>query len=79
MSFNLFRHNNAGIQDFNEALMLDEFEPTVLYHLGHIRVFQRRYDIAYVYFQRLEQVEGVENQAKKLAEMLGKETLKGQA
>lgn len=64
---------------FNEALMLDEFEPTALYHLGHIRAVQRRYDKAYVYLQRLEQVEGAENQAKKLAEMLGKETLKRHA
>lgn len=62
---------DQACQYFNEALMLDEFEPIALYHLGHIRAVQGMHDRAFTYLKRLEQVDGAEREAKKLTEMLG--------
>jgi eukaryotic-like serine/threonine-protein kinase len=65
---------DQACQYFNEALMLDEYEPTALYYLGHIRAVQGHHDRARQYLERLEQVEGAESLAGKLIRMLGEET-----
>jgi predicted Zn-dependent protease len=59
-------------QYFNETLMLDQYEPTALFHLARIRAIQGNVDRAMVYLQRLQTIEGAEDQARELARLLGK-------
>jgi Flp pilus assembly protein TadD len=60
-------------QYFNEALMLDEFEPTALFHMARVRAIQGHRERAERYLQRLQQVEGAEDLAHDLARLLGRE------
>ena len=57
---------------FNEALMLDQFEPTALFHLARIRAIQGNIAKAFEYLERLKNVEGADDQANELARILGK-------
>ena len=56
---------------FNEALMMDEYEATALFHLARIRAIQGRTDRAMKYYERLTQVEGAQDQAQQLANLFG--------
>ena len=60
----------TAVQYFNEALMLDQFEPVALAQLAEIRAIQGRYDKALAYLERLEQVEGAETDARRVRGML---------
>jgi tetratricopeptide (TPR) repeat protein len=64
---------DQACQYYNEALMIDQYEPTALFHLGRIRAIQERKDKAIEYLSRLERVEGAEDQAHALASLLGRE------
>jgi serine/threonine-protein kinase len=57
---------DIAVQFFNEALMLDAFEPVALAQLAEIRAIQGRLDKALMYLERLEQVEGAEADALRL-------------
>ena len=59
-------------QYFNEALMLDEYEPTALFQMARIRAIQGNKERAERYLDRLEQVEGAGDQARELAQLLGR-------
>ena len=59
-------------QYFNEALMLDAYEPTALYHMARMRAIQGRKDRAFAYLERLDSVQGAEDQAEELARLLGR-------
>lgn len=61
---------DTAIEFFNEALMLDAFEPVALGQLAEIRAIQGRFDKALVYLKRLEQVEGAEADARRLRSMV---------
>lgn len=61
-------------QYFNEALMLDAYEPTALFQLARMRAIQGREDKAFTYLERLESVQGAEEQAEELARLLGRPT-----
>jgi hypothetical protein len=58
-------------QYFNEALILDEFEPTALYHLAILRYIGGIHDRAARYYDRLCRVEGQEVRAQDLGGKLG--------
>ena len=64
--------SNTGLatQYFNEALMLDEFEPVALYHMARIRAIQGQSDKANRYLARLKQVDGAEHDAQELEMMI---------
>jgi serine/threonine-protein kinase len=71
-----FAYLQAGIvkqaeQYFNEALILDEFEPTALYHLAILRYIGGVHDRAGRYYDRLCKVEGEEARARDLGIKLG--------
>jgi tetratricopeptide (TPR) repeat protein len=57
-------------QYFNEALMLDEYEPYALFHLARMRAIEGRLDRATVYLVRLEKVEGATDLAAELTRLL---------
>jgi serine/threonine protein kinase len=57
---------------FNEALMLDQFEPTALFHLARIRAIQGNTAKAFECLERLRDVEGADDQANELARYLGR-------
>jgi serine/threonine-protein kinase len=59
-------------QYFNEALMLDEYEPTALFQMARIRAIQGNKERAERYLHRLEQIEGAGDQARELARLLGR-------
>ena len=59
-------------QYYNEAIMLDEFEPVALARLGHIRAVQNRMEKANECLDRLLQIEGAEDEAHKLARQMGR-------
>jgi Flp pilus assembly protein TadD len=59
-----------AVQYFNEALMLDAFEPVALYNLARIRAIQGLTEKANIYLARLQQVEGAEKEARELEQML---------
>jgi Flp pilus assembly protein TadD len=59
-------------QYFNEALMLDEYEPTALFRMTRIRAIQGNKERAERYLHGLEQVEGAGDQAQELARLLGR-------
>ncbi|MBT2989951.1 MAG: protein kinase [Candidatus Thiodiazotropha sp. (ex Ctena orbiculata)] len=61
-------------QYFNEALMLDQYEPVALFHMARIRAIQGRPDKAMQYLERLRGVEGAEQEAQELSRMLGRES-----
>jgi tetratricopeptide (TPR) repeat protein len=65
------RNQNQAEQYFNEALILDEFEPTALYHLAILRYIGGMPDRARRYFKRLCQIEGQEAQVRDLGRKLG--------
>ncbi len=72
-----FVHRQMGaldlaIQYFNEALMLDQHEPVALSQMAEIRAIQGRMDKAEQYLARLEQVEGAEEELRRLRRKLGK-------
>lgn len=69
---------DQACQYYNEALMIDRFEPTALFHLGRIRAVQGRSDKASECLDRLSQVEGAEDQAQSLARLLGQDTHTGE-
>jgi serine/threonine-protein kinase len=60
-------------QYFNEALMLDEFEPTALFQMARVRAIQGNRERAERYLDRLQQVEGASDLALELARLLGRE------
>lgn len=62
---------DQACQYYNEALMIDRFEPTALFHLGRIRAVQGRIDKAREYLDRLSQVEAAEDQTQALARLMG--------
>jgi tetratricopeptide (TPR) repeat protein len=64
------KHIDLAVQYFNEALMLDEFEPVALFHLARIRAIQGLTDKANTYLTRLKQVEGAEKEARELEHIL---------
>ena len=59
-------------QYFNEALMLDAYDPTALFQMARMRAIQGRKDKAFVYLERLESVQGAQEQAEELARLLGR-------
>lgn len=65
------RNQSQAEQYFNEALILDEFEPTALYHLAILRYIGGMHDRARRYFNRLCQVEGQEARVRDLGRQLG--------
>jgi tetratricopeptide (TPR) repeat protein len=71
-----FVHRQMGgfdlaIQYFNEALMLDQYEPVALSQMAEIRAIQGRMDKAKQYLARLEQVEGTDDELRRLRRKLG--------
>ncbi|MEW8552664.1 MAG: protein kinase [Candidatus Thiodiazotropha sp.] len=58
-------------QYFNEALMLDQYEPVALFHMARIRAIQGRHDKAAQYLERLRSIEGAEREAEELSRLLG--------
>ena len=65
------RHQQQAEQYFNEALMLDEFEPTALYHLAILKYIDGQPTRAQRYYDRLQQIDGQEAKARDLASKLG--------
>lgn len=59
-------------QYFNEALMLDEYEPIALFHLARIRYLRGNMDRAFEYLDRLGRIEGAEDLCRELGRLLGK-------
>jgi tetratricopeptide (TPR) repeat protein len=59
-------------QYFNEALMLDEYEPTALFQMARVRAIQGNKERAERYLERLLEVEGAEESARELALLLGR-------
>jgi serine/threonine protein kinase len=57
-------------QFYNEALMLDQYEPTALFQLGRLRAIQGRMEKADECLDRLQQVEGAEDQASDLMRLM---------
>ncbi len=55
-AFLQLRQKDQALQYFNEALMIDEFEPTALYHMARLKAVQGRNDLARKYYERLKQV-----------------------
>jgi eukaryotic-like serine/threonine-protein kinase len=73
VAYEQLRQIEQACQYYNEALMLDEYEPTALYHLGRIRAIQGRLDKAHSYLERLREVDGAEEQAQALERQLGED------
>lgn len=73
VAYEQLKDTEQACQYYNEALMLDEYEPTALYHLARIRAIQGRHDRARAYLERLEKVDGYERSAAELAKMLGRQ------
>ncbi|AUB82288.1 protein kinase domain-containing protein [Candidatus Thiodictyon syntrophicum] len=72
-----FVHRQLGmfdlaIQFFNEALMLEAHEPVALSQMAEIRAIQGRMDKAEEYLGRLEQVDGAEEEVRRLRRKLGR-------
>jgi serine/threonine-protein kinase len=63
--------HDLAIQYFNEALMLDQHEPVALSQMAEIRAIQGRMDKAMQYLARLEQVDGAEDELRRLRRTLG--------
>jgi hypothetical protein len=58
---------------FNEALMIDAYEPFALYHLARLRAVQGYPEKARGSLQRLRDVDGAADMAAELAGLLGEE------
>jgi len=65
------RNQQQAEQYFDEALMLDQFEPTALYHLAILKYIDGLPTHAQRYYERLRQIEGQEVKARDLAMKLG--------
>lgn len=65
------RKKDQAFQYFNEALMIDEFEPTALYHMARLKAVQGRNDLARKYYQRLKEIPGQEMNIQDLQQVLG--------
>lgn len=65
------RNQGQAFQFFNEALMIDEFEPTALYHMARLKAIQGRNDLARKYYERLKEVSGQELNIQDLEQILG--------
>lgn len=72
LAYHQLGDNEQAVQYFNEALMLDQFEPIALFNLARIRAIQGRLERALAFLERLEQVEGAQDQANELARLLGR-------
>ena len=57
-------------QYYNEALMVDQYEPTALFQLGRIRAIQGRMEKANECLDRLHQIEGAEDEASSLSRLM---------
>lgn len=64
------RQIDQASQYYNEALMLDQYEPTALFQLGRLRAIQGRMDKADECLQRLRQIEGAESEAFTLVRLM---------
>ena len=64
-------HLDLAIQYFNEALILDQHEPVALSQMAEIRAIQGRMDKTEQYLARLGQVEGAEEEVRRLRRRLG--------
>jgi len=51
--------------------MLDEFEPTALYHMARLKAVQGRNDLARKYYERLKGTAGQEANIQDLEQTLG--------
>lgn len=65
-------NTQQACQYFNEALMLDEYEPIALFHLARIRYLRGSMDLAFEYLDRLGRIEGAEDLFKELGRLLGR-------
>jgi tetratricopeptide (TPR) repeat protein len=65
------RDVEQATQYFNEALMLDAYEPYALFNMARIRAIGGRPDRALNYLHRLEQIEGASDLAGELTRLLG--------
>ncbi len=64
-------NQGQAFQYFNEALMLDAFEPTALFHMARLKAIQGRTDLARKYYDRLKDVPGQELNIQDLEHILG--------
>ena len=64
------RQIEQACQYFNEALMLDAFEPTSLQYLAEIRAVQGQIDKAVAYLERLRQIDGAASAVARLERLL---------
>jgi tetratricopeptide (TPR) repeat protein len=67
------RQIEQASQYYNEALMLDQYEPTALFQLGRLRAIQGRMDKADECLERLRQIEGAEDEACTLVRLMSGE------
>jgi tetratricopeptide (TPR) repeat protein len=65
------RDAEQAAQYFNEALMLDAYEPFALFHMARLRWVQGYAERARGYMQRLREVDGAADLAEELACLLG--------
>ena len=65
------RDTEQSSQFFNEALMLDAYEPFALYHLARLRAVQGYPEKARGYLQRFRDVDGAADLAAELARLFG--------
>lgn len=64
------RQIDLASQYYNEALMMDLYEPTALLQLGRLRAIQGRMDKADECLNRLRQIEGAEDEAGTLVRLM---------
>jgi tetratricopeptide (TPR) repeat protein len=69
------RQIDLACQFFNEALMMDAFEPTALFHLAQIRAYQGQMQRAEELLSRLRKIEDAEEMVDHLESLLGKGSL----
>jgi serine/threonine-protein kinase len=77
LAYMQLRDPEQAAQYFNEALMLDEYEPHALFHLARLQWIRGRPDRAMVYLQRLREVDEATELADELASLLGKHSYTG--
>ncbi len=70
-AFLQLRQSGQAFQYFNEALMLDQFEPTALFHMARLKAVQGRNDLARKYCERLKEIPGQEANGRDLEQDLG--------
>ncbi|QDU37636.1 Serine/threonine-protein kinase Pkn1 [Maioricimonas rarisocia] len=71
LAYHQLGNTDLATRFFNEALMIDEYEPTALFHLARIRAIQGKPQKAIEYLRRLEQIDGAEDLAVSLAQTIG--------